>query len=134
MSKLERIRKRTRQRRTSRTNHSAEVCHSFKLEPLEPRLLLSADSIVSGLSGSLTNGLGAVSAEIDQLIQDDPVFDKAVPGIVETLTLGDNTYEISPTLEEALNISADVYTGSNPSGATGTYKQRFQYIEGLDSC
>jgi len=103
------------------------------LETLEPRLLLSADGVLSGVTAALTTGLGAVGTEIGQLLQDDPLFNVYVPGIVEERTSGDKVYEVSPTLGEAMSISVDV--GGDVSafdltvtGAT-TLADRYHYID-----
>lgn len=103
------------------------------LEALEPRLLLSADDIVGGLAANLAGGLNEVGNEIRDLIRDDLLFDKYVPGIVVTRTLGDNVYQVSPTLEEAMSINVDVYSPSKPAGGGGDLQARFNYIEDLES-
>lgn len=103
------------------------------LETLEPRVLLSADSVVSGITASLTTGLTAVGTEIGQLLEDDPLFNVYVPGIVEERTSGDKVYEVSPTLGEAMSISVDV--GGDVSGfdldVTGstTLADRYNFID-----
>jgi len=101
------------------------------MEPLEPRLLLSADSIVGGITTSLADGLTEVTTEIDDLIQEDPLFQNLVPGIVETLTVGDNVYQVSPTLLEALDISVDVYADADPERVTGSWQEKFEAIDSM---
>ncbi|MBD2360610.1 DUF4347 domain-containing protein [Anabaena minutissima FACHB-250] len=96
--------------------------------------LLAADSVVSGLTNSLITGLEAVGTEIKDLIADNPLFSSYVPGIVETKTLGDNVYQVSPTLGEAMGIAVDVTTTNYPSSfdftPTGntTLADRYTYI------
>lgn len=103
------------------------------LETLEPRVLLSADAVLGGITTSLTTGLAAVGTEIGQLLEDDPLFNVYVPGIVEQRTSGDKVYEVSPTLGEAMSISVDV--GGDVSGfdleVTGstTLADRYHYID-----
>lgn len=103
------------------------------LETLEPRVLLSADDVLSGVTAGLTTGLGAVGTEIGQLLEDDPLFNVYVPGIVEERTSGDKVYEVSPTLGEAMSISVDV--GGDVSAfdltVTGstTLADRYNYID-----
>jgi len=120
-------------RQMERNQKVSRKSRKLYLEPLEPRLLLSADNIVGGIAASLTTGLTAVGTEFGELIQNDPVFDKTVPGIVETLVLGDNVYQVSPTLEEAMDISVDVGGTTDWDGVAGTLETRFEYIKVLDT-
>ena len=80
----------------------------MKFETLEPRLLLSADSVLGGSPDALLDGLTAVSDEIGSLIADDMQLDSYVPGVLVVRGSGDDAVEISPTLQEALNIPVDV--------------------------
>src|SRR5437016_4773418 len=77
-------------------------------EPLEQRLLLSADTVVAGFTPNLEQGMAAVSAELQQLIHNAPVFQSVVPGVLETQGTGPDAVESSPTVEQILDVSVDI--------------------------
>ena len=81
---------------------------NFLFESIEPRLLLSADTFLTGLTANLTTGLTEVGTEIGEVLDTDPLFNVYVPGVVEQGTAGDETREVSPTFGEAMSISVDV--------------------------
>ena len=114
---------------------AAPRASAISFETFEPRVLLSADGVVGGFSDTLSQGLNAVGTEIGELIEDDPLFDKLVPGIVTTLEIGENVYQVSPTLGDALSINADVYVGDDflddVAGLGSDLHARWDFIDNL---
>ena len=66
-------------------------------EPLEPRILLSADTLIPGVAGALGDGLSEMADNVQEFLDNDPVdsdpsfADAEVPGIIW----------LDPTLDEA---------------------------------
>src|SRR6266545_2985582 len=57
----------------------------FELENLEPRLLLSADALLPGVTSSLETGLVTFGDKLDGLVTaDSTVFDTPIPGLLQT--------------------------------------------------
>ena len=114
-----------------RKNRSA----SFMVERLEPRVMLSADNAIAGVSDALSTGFNAVYGEMSDLVANNEVFDNYVPGILTTQTNGDSTITVSPTLREAIEIDVDVYTDGDVDSGFGSgiegsnsLENRYEYI------
>jgi Ca2+-binding RTX toxin-like protein len=97
-------------------NKGSTKCPPAILEPLEPRILLSADNAIAGVTGALATGFDAIYSELDDLLENDPSFDANVPGILISETTGDSTVALSPTLRQALGIKVDIASGTYESG------------------
>ncbi len=127
MSALRVLRRRRQKQLSSRERRRPSL-----LEVLEPRLLLSADNAITGVTAALGTGFDAVYNGLSDLIASDAVFENYVPGILTTQTSGDSTVTVSPTLRDAIEIDVDVYSPSDPTGGSGDLGARFNFIEGLD--
>jgi Ca2+-binding RTX toxin-like protein len=91
------------------------------LEPVEPRVLLSADPVPAGYIGALTDGLEQLIVSIDDQLTGSGLLGNAVPGIVIRSGTPDSPREAAPTLGEALTLRTDVTTapGFPPLDAAG---------------
>lgn len=87
------------------------------MEVFEPRLMMSADGLLDGSEAALLEGLTAVGDEIGALITDNPLFDNYVPGILVIQGSGSDAVEVSPTLEQALSMTADVSKTYGPGNS-----------------
>lgn len=113
-----------------------------RFETLEPRILLSADSLVPGLTATLTDGLDDLSDRFGELLADDPLdteelLDTYVPGVtqageesLELVELRDllskdlNSLELSPAEVNALD-DLDVI---DPDDDIVTWEEAFQAV------
>ena len=102
-----------------RTAARQRAMRKKSFETLESRVLLSADSTIIGLTANLEGGIGEVGKELQQFIRQDPAFDHLVPGVLERQGTGADAVDGSPTLEQILDVSVDVDTGSE-KGAGGS--------------
>lgn len=106
------------------------------LEPLEPRILLSADAIVGGFTPAADAGFDAIYQEFADLLQSegDALIQSYVPGFLITTGEGEDQVTASPTFGEAMSISVNIsdLPGDDPFDAgldSGrTLLDRYNYI------
>jgi Ca2+-binding RTX toxin-like protein len=108
------------------------------MEVFEPRLLMSADAVLAGSQDAIMDGLTAAADEIGALITENTLFDNYVPGVLVIQGSGEDATEVSPTLEQALRMTADVSVTQGPgvgsfntfdySGATDNLVARYEYL------
>jgi Ca2+-binding RTX toxin-like protein len=75
------------------------------VEALEPRLLLSADTGISGITSGFNEGLDALGDSLQEYIETDTLFDTYVPGVLELDP--DQEALVSRTIEELLRMEVD---------------------------
>lgn len=100
------------------------------MEMCEPRLLLSADSVLAGSEDAFLDGLTATADELGALITEDTLFDSYVPGVLILQGSGEDALEVSPTLEQALSMTADVSSIYDPGNYSGedNLAARYEYL------
>jgi len=88
---------------------AARPVRRARFEALEPRLLLSADGIVGGVTDALATGLAGNPDDgfgdlLEDLIDGETYFDNHVPGVrFDDVETGD----AHPTIREALSLDVD---------------------------
>lgn len=105
-----------RQRTPSRSRR-----RTFDLEPFEPRLLLSADTLVAGLTGATQAGLAQFGTTVFDALASNANFDTPVPGVIQSTHdvnhdgKLDKTDVHDPTATDvlSLNVNRDGSTDSN---------------------
>jgi Ca2+-binding RTX toxin-like protein len=102
---------------SQRTKEESPRSRRAVMEVFEPRLMMSADGLLDGSEAALLEGLTAVGDEIGALITDNPLFDNYVPGILVIQGSGSDAVEVSPTLEQALSMTADVSKTYGPGNS-----------------
>ncbi len=70
------------------------------MEPMEPRLLLSADDLLPGIGVAMPDGLDALGAVVQDFVDQEPLLDTYVPGVLR--------YNESPTVQDLLAIETDL--------------------------
>ncbi len=59
------------------------MSNKFLLEPLEPRLLLSANDVLGGVTASVTGGLSSYAEKVQTFVTQDVTFQTSIPGILQ---------------------------------------------------
>jgi len=101
-------------RRLARKQDAAAVKQTRRkamMEPLEPRLLLSADLATSGVLGALDSGSDLFADKLGAFVDTDPQLDTRVPFVVESKINPADSFDIlatSPQLRDLLSVIVDV--------------------------
>jgi Ca2+-binding RTX toxin-like protein len=95
-------------------------------EPLEPRVLLSADNVLAGVTDAIRAGFDALYGELDKLLVDD-AFQSYVPGFLAKFVRDGQPILVSPTLQQALTLN-DVVTLQSGLPGSASLGERFDYL------
>ena len=80
----------------------------FAVEPLEPRLLLSADLMTDGVADAMRGALDELADRIDSFVGNEPLFKTPIPTIVRELVNDDGTANtFAPTLRDLFSVSVE---------------------------
>ena len=103
-------------------------------EPLEPRLLLSADLVP--IAGQLADGLNALDDTITSFLDED-LFDSPLPLVVRAEDLGDGVKSVAPTIRDLFSFSVDLdgdgQVGTSGSQALQDLESKLQSFDKFDS-
>jgi Ca2+-binding RTX toxin-like protein len=97
-------------------------------EPLEPRVLLSADSALPGVMNTVEAGFQALYTELEQMLAGDDLFETYVPGFLTQIVKGDGPELVSPTFAEALTLNDIV---GDQTGGVSDLASRFRFLDGI---
>ncbi|UCF30054.1 MAG: LEPR-XLL domain-containing protein, partial [bacterium] len=78
-------------------------------EPLEPRILLSADLLTEGVAGAMSDGIDQFGAVVNEFMLTDTLLNTQLPLVV--LSGGDNLlndFRQAPTIRDLLSVDADI--------------------------
>jgi hypothetical protein len=91
------------------------------MEPLEPRLLLSAD-FVPGAEIALADGLDQFGDRLDDFLTSEDLFGTQVPFIVQVQQAGDGFEQVAPTLGSLFAVQVDT-NGTVEGGIDATLEK-----------
>jgi hypothetical protein len=100
----------------------------LQFEPLEPRILLSADLLTDGVAGAMSAGIDQFGSVVNDFILTDTLLDTRLPLVV--LSGGDNLlndFRRAPTIRELLSADADLNSDNDASdsGETDLYNAAY---------
>ncbi|MBC2714899.1 MAG: calcium-binding protein [Desulfobacteraceae bacterium] len=100
-------RKKSFSRRRKINNTDFPKKRKLHFETLEPRLLLSADTLIPGIAGALGDGLTEMADRLDGFIDSETSFESYVPGVLwfdfpgQSEETGDY---VTPTIEDLIQL------------------------------
>ena len=114
----------------------------MRFEPMEPRLLLSADAVLPGLTSAVTSGLLDFADSFQAHMEDaGSGYDERVPGIVLTNRDTDGNGELNdqdltaPQFRDLLMVEFDQFASAPESNLTGfdTPREVYQELESVQA-